>query len=343
MVTHMGALQSQELWSGEWSIGLRSTSLEEGAVQAATAHGQILRTWPMRGTIHFVPASDARWMVALGRTSAFKGVERRREFLGLSEDDAVAAIGILRDALADGEPVTRSECTRLLEDAGVMTDTSHGYHLLWFASQHGATCIGPQAGKEQTFVALDRWVDDHNDLSRDESLAEIAFRYFDSHGPAARKELGRWAALPAADVRRAIDLAGERLSPVATELGEMLVSRSVAETLDGSSIDPPDESSDVLLLSGFDEYMLGYGDRSAIMTAEQMKLVVPGSNGVFRPTVVDDGTVVGTWKRAVKKTRVDVIVSPFGELNARQRKGVDRAAADYARFLGLDPNVTIAQ
>lgn len=129
--------------------------------------------------------------------------------------------------------------------------------------------------------------------------------------------------------------------PLDTELGEMLVSVSVADGLDGTPIEPP--ASKVLLLSGFDEYMLGYGDRSAIMTAEQMKLVVPGSNGVFRPTVVDDGTVVGTWKRAVKKTRVDVIVSPFGELNARQRKGVDRAAADYARFLGLDPNVTIAQ
>lgn len=223
-----------------------------------------------------------------------------------------------------------------------MTDSSHGYHLLWFAAQHGAICIGPQAGKEQTFVALDRWVEHPNQLSRDESLAELAFRYFDSHGPAARKELGRWAALPAADVRRSIELAGDRLVPIETEFGEMLVSSRVAETLGGRPIDPPEESSRVLLLAGFDEYMLGYGDRSAMISAEEMDLVVPGRNGVFRPTVVDDGRIVGTWKRAVKRSRVDVIVSPFGDLNARQRKGVDRAAALYASFLGLDSNVTMA-
>ena len=279
-------------------------------------------------------------MLELGRTSAFKGVERRRQFLGLSEADAFAAIEVLRDALADGEPVTRAECTRILEEAGLMADRSHAYHLLWFAAQHGATCIGPQLGKEQTFVALRSWVPHLRELTRDEALAELAFRYFDSHGPADRKELGRWSALPAADVRRAISLAGDRLVPLDTELGEMLVSVSVADGLDGTPIEPP--ASKVLLLSGFDEYMLGYGDRSAIMSPGQMDLVVPGSNGVFRPTVVDDGVVVGTWKRTVRRTRVEILVSPFAALAARQRSGVERAADGYGRFLGLESAVTFA-
>ncbi|MBX7159420.1 MAG: winged helix DNA-binding domain-containing protein [Acidimicrobiia bacterium] len=340
VVTHLGALQSQELWSGEWSIGSRSSSLDATAVHEATLHREILRTWPMRGTIHFVPAVDAGWMLELGRTSAFKGVERRRDFLGLSEENANAAVDVLREALADGEPVTRTECTRILEDAGVMTDPKHAYHLLWFAAQHGATCIGPQTGKEQTFVALAVWVADLHEMSRDDALEELAFRYFDSHGPAHAKELGRWSALPAADVRRAIELAGERLVAVDTELGEMLVSAAVADDLTGGAIDPP--SPRVLLLSGFDEYMLGYGDRAAIMTPEQLKLVVPGANGVFRPTVVDDGTVVGTWKRAVKRARVEIAVTPFASFGARLRKGVEQAAAGYGRFLGLDAAVTFA-
>ncbi len=86
----------------------------------------------------------------------------------------------------------------------------------------------------------------------------------------------------------------------------------------------------MLLLSGFDEYMLGYGDRSAIMSPEQMDLVVPGSNGVFRPTVVDDGVVVGTWKRTVKRTRIEILVSPFRRSrpgNARASNGPLRATA----------------
>lgn len=340
VVTHLGALQSQELWSGEWSIGSRSTCVDAAAVHDATMQRQVLRTWPMRGAIHFVPAIDAGWMLELGRTTAFKGVERRRDHLGLSEENAVAAIGVLHDALAHGEPVTRSECTRILESTGVLKDPKHSYHLLWFAAQHGATCIGPQVDGEQTFVALGPWVAAPEDLTRDDALAELAVRDFDSHGPANRKELGRWTALPAADVRRGIELAGERLTPVDTELGEMLLSTSVADTLDGTAMDPPERGREVLLLPGFDEYVLGYGDRSTMMTPEQLQLVIPGRNGIFRPTVVDDGVVVGTWKRTVKKTRLDVAVSSFEHLNARQRKGVERAAGEYGRFLGLDVAVS---
>ncbi|MEZ5323326.1 MAG: winged helix DNA-binding domain-containing protein [Microthrixaceae bacterium] len=342
VVTHLGALQSQELWSGEWSIGVRSSSLDAAAVHAATAGREILRTWPMRGTIHFVPAADAGWMLELGRTSAFKGVERRRAFLGLDEKDAIASIGLLRSALDAGEPVTRAECLRMLTDAGVMTEPRHGYHLLWFAAQHGAICIGPQVGKEQTFVALDRWVARPVQRSRDEALAELAVRYFDAHGPAPAGELGRWSALPAADVRRAIELGEDRLVPVDTELGAMLVGAGVAESLDGSPIEPPEESSTIRLLPGFDEYVLGYGDRSAMMTPEQAKLVVPGGNGVFRPTVIDDGVVVGTWKRTVRSARVDVVVAPFGNLTARQRRGIERAAGEYGRFLGVEARTVSA-
>ncbi|MBS1836065.1 MAG: AlkZ family DNA glycosylase [Actinobacteria bacterium] len=340
VATHLGALQSQELWSGEWSIGSRSSTLDAADVHDATVQRQVLRTWPMRGTIHFVPAIDAGWMLELGRTTAFKGVERRRERLGLSEQDAVAAVSVLRDALAGGEPVTRAECTRILESTGVLKDPKHSYHLLWFAAQHGATCIGPQVDGEQTFVALGRWVAAPEDPTRDDALAELAVRYFDSHGPASRKELGRWTALPAADVRRAIELAGGRLTPVDTEHGEMLLSTSVADTLDGTAIDPPERGREVLLLSGFDEYVLGYGDRSTMMSPEQLQLVIPGGNGIFRPTVVEDGVVVGTWKRAVKKTRLEVSVSPFEELNAARRSGVERAAGEYGRFLGLDVAVS---
>ncbi|MGB6056987.1 MAG: winged helix DNA-binding domain-containing protein [Microthrixaceae bacterium] len=341
VVRHMGALQAQEVWSGHWSIASRGTSLDLQAVHDATVNREILRTWPMRGTIHFVPAADARWMLKATEANAFTGVERRRDFLGLSEADALAAVEVLRDALADGQALSRTDCLKILDDAGLMKDRSHAYHLLWFASQHGATCIGPQQGKEQTFVNLDKWVPCHNSMTHDDALGELAYRYFDSHGPSDRKELTRWTGLPVAQARRAIDQAGDRLTPVDTELGEMLVSTTVADDLDGSTIDAPEKSRSVLLLSGFDEYVLGYGDRSTMMTKEQMKLVVPGNNGMFRPTVIDDGIVIGTWKRALKKSRVDVTVAPFGSLNASQRKGLERAATEFGTFIGLEARVIV--
>ena len=42
--------------------------------------------------------------------------------------------------------------------------------------------------------------------------------------------------------------------------------------------------------------MLGYGERAEILDAAHADRIVPGGNGVFRPTIVRDGRVVGAWK-----------------------------------------------
>ncbi len=141
------------------------------------------------------------------------------------------------------------------------------------------------------------------------------------------------------DVRAAIAEAGEQLCEVPTEFGPMLLGATEAQQLGPGLIDPCDHSQQILLLSGFDEYVLGYGDRTAIMVPEQLKLVVPGNNGMFRPTIIDDGTVIGTWKRKATTKRVDITPEPFGELTKRQRRGIESAAADYGRFLNLEPRV----
>lgn len=47
--------------------------------------------------------------------------------------------------------------------------------------------------------------------------------------------------------------------------------------------------------------ILGYKDRSWTLAPEHEELVVPGRNGVFRPTVVDRGTARGVWRGRDKK------------------------------------------
>jgi Winged helix DNA-binding domain len=65
----------------------------------------------------------------------------------------------------------------------------------------------------------------------------------------------------------------------------------------------------VFLLPGFDEFVLGYGDRGAVLDPEFADRIVPGGNGVFRPTVVLGGRIVGTWRRASKGATVEA--EPF--------------------------------
>ena len=149
-------------------------------VEAALERGEALRTWPMRGTIHLVPPEDARWMLRVLGEKPLAGAAKRREYLGLSKRDADRAVDLLGAALAGGGRLTRAECIAALEAGGVGGAGQRGYHLLWYASQHGVTCIGPTVEGEQTFVLLDDWAPTQREVSRDEALATMALRYFRS-------------------------------------------------------------------------------------------------------------------------------------------------------------------
>ena len=54
VVRHMGAMQAQDYASAKWAIGLRLPGSTEADIEQAVRDRKILRTWPQRGTIHFV-------------------------------------------------------------------------------------------------------------------------------------------------------------------------------------------------------------------------------------------------------------------------------------------------
>ena len=87
VVTHLGAMQSQDFASGLWSLGVRLPGSTATDVVAALEQREALRTWPMRGTVHLVPARDARWMLATTGVRTLRSSARRRAELGL--DDSI--------------------------------------------------------------------------------------------------------------------------------------------------------------------------------------------------------------------------------------------------------------
>jgi hypothetical protein len=331
VVAWMGAMQAQDVASGEWSFGVRCAGMTQADVHQATVDRKILRTWPMRGTVHFVPPADAKWMLELTGVRSLAGAARRREQLGLTDAIVDTAVDRLRQALSGGRSLTRTECVQLLVDAGVHTAPEHGYHLLTYASHIGVICIGPQQAKDQTFVLLSDWVPNPNVLSRDEALATLALRYFRSHGPAPRSDFVGWTRLIVSDAKRGIELAGDTLTTIDTDVGPMVTSTA---SLDHTTTTAHD---DVLLLPGFDEYLLGYKDRSAMLSANRVNDIVPGGNGVFKPTIVADGRVIGTWKRTIKSRHVDIQAFPFEPFTKRQHVAFTQAARTYADYLQLEP------
>ncbi|WP_067500868.1 winged helix DNA-binding domain-containing protein [Actinoplanes sp. TFC3] len=333
IVDWFGALQAQDMASGLWSLGVRLPGSTRGDIDAALERREAIRTWPMRGTVHLIPGADAHWMLELMGVRALAGAAKRRELLGLSEQVADKAVEVLGAALQGGKRMTRAECLAALIDGGVEVSGQLGYHLLWYASQQGVTCIAPHLGKEQTFVLLDEWVPEPNRPSRDEALALIAHRYFRSHGPATRQDLARWTGLTLTDCKKAIALAGDKLTTVSVEGAEMYVDPEVLEP-------GPKALDDWAALPGFDEYMLGYKDRAMMLDEGHLAAVVPGGNGIFQSTLVEKGRVVATWKRTLTKKAVAVEIFPLVPLKPVARKRAEAALEPYACFVELPLKIT---
>ncbi|MDA0637837.1 winged helix DNA-binding domain-containing protein [Nonomuraea sp. MCN248] len=333
VVTWLGAMQAQDLASGLWSFGARLPGHTAADVTAALERREALRTWPMRGTIHFVPPRDARWMVELMGVRVLSVAARRREQLGLSEETAVQAMEVLGAALAGGGRLSRSECLAVLTEKGIDTSGQRGYHLLWYASQRGLLCIAPNLGNEQSFVLLDEWVPDPHRPERDEALGTIALRYFRGRGPTTRQDFAGWTGLTATDAKRGIAVAGDALAKVTVQGVETYVDAALLDTV------PPPVGDEVLVLPGFDEYLLGYKDRSLMVADEHKAAIIPGGNGIFRSTVVRAGRVVATWTRTLTKSGVRITVQPLTPLGGSDRAEVERAFEPYAQFVERTPEV----
>lgn len=327
-----GAMQSQDLASGKWSFGVRLAHLTETDIDAAIERGEVLRTWPMRGTIHFVPSEDAHWMLELTSAKVLARAQARRAVLGIEEATANLSADLLGKALGGGKRLTRAGAIECLRVGGVKVEGQQAYHLLWYSSQVGVTCIGPNQGKEQTFVLLSDWVKKPRKLSKDEALRELTLRYFRSHGPATQQDFTGWTGLTVAEAKRGLSMLEGMLTKVT--VGEK------THWLDVSLLDQVPERDTkgpplVHVLPGFDEYLLGIKDRSIPVPAAHQNKIVPGNNGMFMPTMVANGFVVGTWKRKLKRTEVVIQPCPFGRLTATVRRLFDDAFAGYGRYLGL--------
>jgi len=94
------------------------------------------------------------------------------------------------------------------------------------------------------------------------------------------------------------------------------------------------DEDDLLALPGFDEYLLGFKDRSLMLAAGHKQAIIPGGNGVFQPTIVRGGRVIGTWKRSVARNRTVVTILPLVTISAADRNRIENALQPYARFTG---------
>ncbi len=332
-VRWLGALQAQDYRGALWAIGLRTAGATERDIEQALAERAIVRTWPMRGTLHFVASQDVRWLLALLTPRVIAHSAGRYRQLELDEATFDRSKEVFARALQGGQQLTRDEMLQALAQANIATTGQRGYHLLRRAAQDGLICFGVPRGKQQTFALLDEWVPGPARRPREEALAELTMRYFTSHGPATAQDLMHWSGLTAAEVKTGLGAAGKELTRATIEDQVYWLPRETPALSRGAPA--------VHLLPGFDEYLLGYRDRRAVLDPAHAPRVCPGNNGMFNSTLVIDGKVTGVWQRTLKKAAVIIEVTPFRPLTPAENQALSAAAERYGAFLGLP--VVLAQ
>ena len=339
VVGWMTALQGQDWNSVPWSIGARWTggattageasAASAAAVRQAFADGRIVRSWPMRGTLHTLLPHDLPLFHALTSERLLKSMASRHRNLSIVPEDWEKARAVVRGTLSGGGRATRAELFTALEEAGQGTREQRGAHLLLVLSLTGTLVQGPAEGKEHLFVLQDEWITEPRELSPEAALDDLLERYVRSHGPATIRDFAWWTGLPLGQCRAAQLRLGERLREYP---GGWLLSAETAAWLDARDGEPLPGARSFHLLAGFDEYILGYTDRSAVLAPGHFDLVVPGGNGMFKRTFMSGGVTDGTWST---DSRGAVVLEPFeadGRRAAPHRSSGARAAG-YQRFM----------
>jgi hypothetical protein len=320
VVAWFGAVQAQDYRGGLWGVGLRMRRAVESDVEQALAARAIVRTWPLRGTLHFVAPADVHWMLKhFGPRTVGRAAPRFKQ-LELDARVFTRSARLLVKALEGGRQLTRDAMYARLESARVSTADGRGLHILWRLAHDGVLCFGARQGRQHTFALLDEWTPAVKGLERDEALAELARRYFTSHGPATLQDFVWWSGLNVADARAGLDLAKPHL--VNETIGPHVYWLQASKPARG-------RSSSAHLLPLYDEYTVGYRDRSAILPG---KYVSRAGNGIFKSPVIVDGLIVATWTRTIKRGELAVNTSPFAKLAAKQASAIADATKRFLTF-----------
>lgn len=327
----MLAVQAQDFAAGCWALAVRSADPTRAAVLADLDAGRIVRSWPMRGTLHFVPPEDLRWMLGVTTGRMIAGLTGRHRQLELDSPDFGRARELVTDALAGGGRIGRAELMELWERGGIATAGQRGYHLIYYLAQTGVICWGPTLRSQQALVLLDEWAPHARALEPDEAWGEFLLRYLRGHGPATVRDFVWWTKGTVAGAKTALAVLGDAVTTMEVDGTEYLVDAELTDR--GASLtESRREREAVQLLPAFDEYLLGYQDRRAVLDDEHFEKIVPGANGLFRPILVARGRVVGTWRRGAAGDAVEL--QPFGTLSATQQRSAERSAAAYRRYSG---------
>jgi hypothetical protein len=329
VVAWLGAVQAQDYAAAKWAVGLRlGAGATDAAIERALDDGTIVRTHALRGTWQLVAPANVRWLLALVAPRVLARAARRHHALDIDAATVRKCRREVERALAGGAALTRGELAAVLAAGGVSPAGQRLPHLLAQMELDAIICSGPRRGKQSTHMLLDERVPPARALTNDEALAELARCYFHSRGPATLRDFVWWSGLPTADARAGLDA-------VRTELASHAIG---GETLWFAEAAARAPRRGAYLLPAFDEYLVAYRDRAAVLDPKDARRINAGG-GVLDACIVIGGRVRGTWRRTLAAKRVTVTLEPFDKPGHAAEQALAAAARRYGAFLAREARI----
>jgi hypothetical protein len=323
----MGALQAQDFKMSKWAFGVRLKGSKEPAINKAIDSGEIIRTHLLRPTWHFSSSGDVSWLLELTAAQIKASAKSRDKQLGLTDSIFRKSNNIIEKSLRNGDHLTREELVSQLISANIDVGENRASHLLLRAEMEGIICSGRLKDDKQTYVLLPLWIPKTKSFYRDEALKELARRYFTSHGPATLQDFNWWSGLSSSDSKLALELNKADLH------SEVIENQSY--WFADSSILPKKDPDEIYLLPAYDEFLISYRDRSASLPSSNQSKAV-SNNGIFYPTIVKSGRILGTWKHSANRERVILEMNIFDKHDPGKELDFTEAAARYAKFINKE-------
>ena len=323
----MGAVQSQDYPAAKWALAQRLEGVTDAELDDLYDRGAILRTHVLRPTWHFVLPEDIRWLLKLTGPRVFAGAAGRLRQLDIDSEVIARARAAWHAALAGGRSMTRPELGRALVAVGVSPEGQRLLYLVMALELEGFLASGARRGKQLTWALLEHLAPASRSLEPEDPLRELALRYFRCHGPAQLQDFAWWSGLRLADARRGVALAGDDVA-----------SRSIGgkDYWHDPGLDwGPVAGGAVHLLPNFDEYTVGYRDRSALLHADYpFRPELFAFSSILSNIVTAGGELLGAWRKVTAPRGIRVEVRPLGPLAPTVRARVEEAGRRFGRFLG---------
>jgi hypothetical protein len=317
------------------SAGLQLAARVDGLTQADVREAlwerrALVKAWTVRGTLHLHPAEDLPVWLAARRAVAGDGhgaLEAWRDpqdrlHPALSEEEASAARAAVWDAL-DGRCLLREELiAEVSHRVGVAARERLQSGFAFFLHE---TCQGPPRGAKVTFARPDQWIEEWFAIDEGEALREVCARFVRTYGPTGPRRFRGWF-----DAREPSTTALEALFESVGPVDAVFRSRRVG----------------VRLVPEYDAYVMGFREREQLVPERVREQIAGHGRGRFEgaaavPLVLVDGVAAGIWQRKRRGRGVELTVVLAAAFSRALRKELDDEVERLARFLGLEPSLSV--